>query len=205
MVVLDWCRTNQFVNAVKRRVQYRPLPKQMGFFNCYGLKILILRQDHLRPGSPCSRSNASKGKTTGRVIDGIVCDPHQYRPAFRQDRTSAATRSGWEVAPRMGGDAKAAFTFISTRSPGFINASIPPRALNPVLREVTRSGPLTIHIRCLPSGILRSGICCMVAGVDREVESPSSYRARPPRPAKEAAPQARNSRIRNRRRLETVG
>ena len=52
-------------------------------------------------------------------------------PALTQRPATAASTSGWVVAPKEGGVAKAALTLMSTRSPFWTKDSIPSQGLNP--------------------------------------------------------------------------
>src|ERR1039458_7921141 len=67
-------------------------------------------------------------------------------PARRQSRATSATRSGCDVADSAAGEAKAALTFNTTRSPDLMNRSMPPSAERARLTVFTRSEPVTMLI-----------------------------------------------------------
>ena len=65
-------------------------------------------------------------------------------PARRQSLITSPTRSGWLVAPSDAGEANAALTFSTTRSPGLMNCSMPPSAWSARLTVLIRSDPVTM-------------------------------------------------------------
>src|SRR5664280_3787334 len=85
-------------------------------------------------------------KQLGGSLIGLSVTITDAAPARRQSRATSATRSGCDVADSAAGEAKAALTFSTTRSPDLMNRSMPPSAASARLKVFTRSAPVTMLI-----------------------------------------------------------
>ncbi len=85
-------------------------------------------------------------KQLSGLLMGLSVTMTWAAPALKHRPATAARISGWVVAPREGGVAKAALTLMSTRSPFWTKDSMPPRAAIPRSNITLRSVPRTMAI-----------------------------------------------------------
>ena len=99
--------------------------------------------------APARRAAASipvSAKQEAGSLMGLSVTMTSDAPDSRHMAVTVSTISGWVVAPSEGGEAKAALTLSSTRSPGWTNAPMPPRVAKACRTVSDRSIPLAMQI-----------------------------------------------------------
>ena len=127
--------------------------------NVQGLKNSFCGKTTLAPAESAACSIPVKRRQLAGSLIGLSVTVTDCAPALKHKRVITETISGWVVAESIGGDANAALTFSSTRSPSLIKASMPPMDFRASASVSERLLPRTMLIRGPNRGIEKSGIC----------------------------------------------
>ena len=159
--------------------------------------------------APLVRAAAARpviSKQLSGLLMGLSVTSTWAAPALKQRPATAASSSGWVVAPREAGVAKAALTLMSTRSPFWMKDSMPSQGLNPLLEH---GGPVRApddgHLRLVrgPAAGVKSPKPVRAFGPSEGAGPWESYRARPKPPAARVRTEAYPNRLRKSRRFSS--
>ena len=109
-----------------------------------GLKAAGRGRANCAPADSAALAMPESEKQLSGSLIGLSVTIMEAAPAPKQAWITATTKAGLVVAESDGGEAKAAFTLSTTRSPRLINRSIPPSACSARLTVFARSTPVTM-------------------------------------------------------------